>query len=114
LLITFALAAITSLDLTDWKVYADRVRKAMRFSGQSDQDAYLVMDVNQSQFHRQMAGAQKLAHTDTMLLGSEFHSWFGLLLIQDFGMPLEVASAQKVTSWLQDGRYALPGGETIT
>jgi hypothetical protein len=101
-------AAIATLNLDDWKVYADRVRKAMRFSGHSDQDAYLAMDVNHSQFRRQMLGQEKLTHPDTMRLSPEFHSWFGLLLVQDYGMPSEVSGAQQVASWLQDGRYALP------
>ncbi len=77
--------------------YLARFRKALRMCGYSDKSAALTMGVSAAQFSRQMSGQERLAHSDTMLLGDEFDRCMAFLTFNDLGLPAEIQRAQ---SWI--------------
>ncbi len=91
------IAQMTAEQVERLRGYLARFRKALRMSGYTDKSAALTMGVSAAQFSRQMSGQERLAHSDTVLLGDEFDRCFAFLTVNDKGLPDDVRRAQ---SWM--------------
>jgi hypothetical protein len=97
-------AAIHTLDPMLWRAHVGRWRKALRHCDISDKEAAATMGMSPAQFSRQMAGLEKLAHPDTMLLPAEVHAWHAVETLNAIGLPGEIKQAR---SWLSSDQYTL-------
>jgi len=77
--------------------YLGRVRKAMQLSGVSPKCAALTMGLDKAQLSRQLDGQEHLSAKRLALLPPLFHQWLAVLMSEDYGLPLEVTRAARLT-----------------
>lgn len=76
---------------------AKAFRAAMAKSGLSLKEAAGHMDIDSAQLSRELAGVGNLSMTKVFgRMPEPFCQWFGLQLVNEFGLPHEVQVAQQI------------------
>lgn len=85
------------VDPTVFVKHVGLVKRALELSGLSLEKAAIWMEMDRSQLHRQLEGDGHLSLTRLMLLPVTFWRWYGLLIAEQLGLPVEVRRAARMT-----------------
>jgi hypothetical protein len=97
-MLTFVGLGVTGA-VVDPRLFCERVavvKRALELSGLTTEKAALWMEMDKSQLHRQLQGEGHLSLTRMVQLPVAFWAWFGLLLVEECGLPREAQRAARV------------------
>lgn len=106
-MLTPCFASAPKIDPTLFVKHVGVVTRALELAGLSLEKAAVWMDMDRAQLHRQLHGEGHVSLTRLTMLPVSFWRWYAVLLAAEFGLPLEVRRAAKMTlARLNDRRRA--------
>lgn len=85
-----------AVDSEVWRTHAERIKLALHYADISVEKAAIWMGIDRSQLRRQLGGEGHLSARRLASLPIGFHQWYGLLLLEELGIPAPVRRAIKV------------------
>jgi hypothetical protein len=76
--------------------HALRIKTALRYADISPSKAAVWMNLDPSQFARQLEGEGHLSYTRLVKLPASFWSWLAVLIAEDVGLPLVIRRAARL------------------
>ena len=84
---------LASFDDAMTRAHLARVREALRHADLSQEKAAIWMGMQKAHLSDALAGGRPLSLTKLMKLPAEFWQWYGLLVVEDVGLPTVVRRA---------------------